>query len=129
MRTETTYFAFDETEFDTEEECLAYEAECYQNMSAVAAYDENLTFIERPTAEQWESDVIILKILDAEKAEQFLKWIQDWCSMNTDGLCGELREGDVWAWDDDEGEWFKPLEKYAELKAFAERISEAVNAS
>ena len=25
MRTETKYFAFDETEFDTEAECLAYE--------------------------------------------------------------------------------------------------------
>ena len=129
MRSETIYYAFDETEFDNEADCLAYENEYYQKMGSVAAYDESLTFIGRPTDEQWASDVMFMKILDGETATWFVRWIHGWCGMNIDGLGGELHTGDVWAWDDDEGMWYKPLEQLAELQALADRINEAVNAS
>lgn len=129
MRIEKKYYAFDETEFDNEADCIAYEDECYRNMGAVAAYDENLTFIERPTAEQWEESIMYMKILDGEKAERFVRWIKAWCGMDCDGLYGELKTDDVWAWNIEEGVWYKPLEEMAILQALVDRINKAVNGS
>ena len=129
MRVEKTYYAFDETEFDNEADCIAYEDECYRNMGAVAAFDEDLNYIEKPTAEQWEESIMHIEILDGIKAERFVRWIHGWCGMDCDGLYGELHEGDVWAWDNGNAVWYKPLEKLAELQALADRIKKAVDAS
>ena len=100
-----------------------------QGSCAVAAFDDNLHFIEKPTAEQWEESIMYMKILDGNKAERFVRWIHGWCSMDCDGLYGELHEGDVWAWDIYGSVWYKPLERLAKLQALADRINKAVGDS
>lgn len=129
MRIEKTYFAFDDTEFDNEADCVAYEDECYQNMAAVAAYDWNLNFIEKPTEEQWLANIMYIKILDGRKAERFVRWLHEWGGMTCDGLYGDLRTGEVWMWDTDNATWIKPFDKLSEMQKVCDRISKAVNAS
>lgn len=127
MKIVYTYIADDGEEFKTESECREYEESLVRANGGVAAFDKDLNYIPVPTYEQWEDKVWYMKILDGKQADKLIHWVYNYCGICMDGLPNHLTAGEVWAWNDADGEWYKPLEKYAELKRLADAIEKAVS--
>lgn len=127
MRIETKYFAFDEEEFDTEEECKAYEDNLMGNFKAVAFFDEDLKPITSANAEYINGYAMFMKILDAEKAEELFHWLYSYCGFDADGLSRNMKTGDIYAWDNDDGVWYKLAWRLTELQKTVDAIEKAVN--
>ena len=115
MRTETTYYAFDNTEFYNEEECLEYERQVNVNYSSVIFLNSKFDVIK--LSEIHEMDVLedavceaqYIKIIDAEKAKHLFDWIVSVVGMNTDGL-EEITDGMCLAYDDENADaWYDPV--------------------
>ena len=101
MRTEIHYFADDETEFDTEEECRAYEEEFMDLLSSVQFFDEN--FITVRTVEDIETDAVFMYIKDSLKACDLFDRLCGWISFEAPyGV--PYYNGDI-LWMKDTGEW------------------------
>lgn len=128
MKIVCTYIADDGEEFETESECREYEQSLVCANEGIAAFDKNLNYIATPTPSDWEENVWFMKILDGEQADRLMTWVYDQCGICMDGLPDHLTAGDVWAWTErNGGEWYKPLERYAELKRIADAIEKAVS--
>ena len=75
MRIEITYFADDDTEFETEEECLEYERIVRDNFSTLVFFDEKMNKIDNPDLTKIESDAYYFYTLEDTKSEDAIDWI------------------------------------------------------
>lgn len=103
MRTETTYYAFDETEFDNEQDCLAYEESLNRSMASVIFFNENRKRIVQPTCEDIECYAMYMKIVDADKAEEIFDWLPAYISFEKPK--GKLKNGTLYSYNCDNGGW------------------------
>lgn len=80
MRTVITYIADDETEFDNEEECIAYENGLKTDIDSVIFFDERYRIMHKPSPEEIEGNAFYMKVLDAAGAERLFDYISTWVS-------------------------------------------------
>lgn len=125
MRVEFKYYADDDTEFCTEEACLAYEAGLKSDFDSVLFFDDAFNRLTECCERTFET-VWYMKILDGEKATKLMDWQYDYYGVCMDGLPEELHAGDVYAWNNDRGEWYDPVKKMAKYKTVLDLIEKAV---
>ena len=101
MTLEITYIADDGTEFDTEEECRAYENEFNDLLASVEFFDENFILIRK--VEDVESDVTFMYIRDAKKAKKLFPRLCDYISFESPDYVA-YETGDT-LWFNDVGCW------------------------
>ena len=128
MRSETTWYAIDDTEFDTKEECEAYEKSLEDGFKSVVFFDENMNLIRFFEPEHISDYAFYMGIREPEKAWDFIRWLYGCTGMNIDGIPEDLKAGDVYAWDTSDDTWTNPAEKLAELQATVDKIIKAVAA-
>ena len=80
MRTETIYYAFDDSEFDNEEECLAYEKEIKDRMNAAVFYDDEKAIVD--VEKDGTGNVYYIRIVDAKRALFLFAWLCDYCGFD-----------------------------------------------
>lgn len=130
MRIETKYFAFDETEFDTEEECLAYETEQTALWDSVVLLDEEFHGPKPGIGmlEFAEGFAIYVKVLDAEKAGNLFNWVYEYSGTPMPPV-DMIYKGGVYKFDDDAPEdWVDLTELFHETAKELDSINKAVNA-
>lgn len=127
MRIEVHYFAEDDTEFDTEEECKAYEQSLWDNFDSAIFFDENFNIMsrERNGISGVADCAMYMQIIDAKKAERLIMWLYSYAGMSVDGI-SDLVDGDIYAWDDDDGVWYSPKKKLREWQKTVDAIEKAV---
>lgn len=126
MRVEITYYAIDDTEFDTKEDCEAYEKALEDGFKSIVFFDEDMNPITSFDPERISTYAFYMGIRDADNAYDFIRWLYGYAGMNMDGIPENLTVGDVYAWDNDEGEWRNPMQKLRELQATVDKIEKAV---
>ena len=106
MRSETTYYAFDDTEFYSEEECLAYEEKIKNSLLGVSFFDEktNPVIIDSPENAERFGDTMYFLVTEEDAAQDYLNWIKDYTGMDVPEET-KWCKGDVWFYDDDNYEW------------------------
>ena len=75
MRSETTWYAFDETEFDNKEECEEYEKKILDMINSVMFFDYDMNHIKNPTIGDIESLAFYMVIKDAKKAKELFDYL------------------------------------------------------
>ena len=101
MRIETTYYADDGTEFDTEEECLAYEKKGEEALGSVLFFDESM----KPLTMKGEyDDPYYVFIVDAERSRTLFERIADQRGICLPTTQCEYSNGEVLMYDED-GSW------------------------
>lgn len=102
MRSETTYYAFDDTEFDTAEECLAYEKSVSEQMTAAEFYDDEMNIVD--AQKDGTGDAYYIRIINAKKAPALFRWLNDQFGMEHPED-GDYEDGDLYVYDCDHDEW------------------------
>lgn len=132
MRTETTYYAFDDTSFSTKEACEEYERNITENYLSVVFFDEDLKVIdlkkynELNGLEDAVANSFYIKIVNAEHAERFFDWLRLSIGMNFDGFPDEFEDGMWLAYDNDDAyEWFNPVERAKFYEDIVNKLNEA----
>lgn len=118
MRVETHYFADDDTEFDTEEECLAYEAMLKEQLDAVAFFDDD--FNEVTEVKNIESYGVYMYIKDKSKAEALFNRLGEYISFDKPDF--GVSTGDVLQWTD--AGWESIKNRIEELQTVFYKITE-----
>ena len=124
MRSETTYYANDETEFDSEEECLAYEAALKNASKSVHFFDEHQARMSNATPEDVCNYSIYAKIIDAELAKKHFKWLYEFVGMTVPKI--ELHNGDVIKWDGESDDWVNLSDHVKRLQTELRNIQEEI---
>jgi hypothetical protein len=107
MRIETTYYADDGTEFETEEECRKYESDIDSLLLSVQFFDGQRRLIKHPTMEEIESDAMYMRIIDNEQASRLFSYLHKSISFADVELECSFETGDVLAFDNElEYKWF-----------------------
>lgn len=101
MRSETTYYAFDDTEFYSAGECLAYEKSVSEQMTAAEFYDDEMNLVD--VQKDGTGDAYYIRIINAEKAPGLFSWLYD--QYGFDYPQGKFEDGDVFSYDDRHDEW------------------------
>ena len=122
MNIEIHYFADDGTEFDTEQECLAYEAVFKEQLDAVVWMTDSIRPCE--DMEEVESLGTIMYIKDGEKANALFEHLGDYISF--DKLEAPVHTGDILEWGDDG--WFNLRSRVLSLTKHIEEIEKEVAA-
>lgn len=102
MRSETTYYAFDDTEFYSAEECLAYEKSVSEQMTAAKFYDDEMNLVD--AQKDGTGDAYYIRIVNAEKAPALFRWLNDQFGMEHPED-GDYEDGDLYVYDCDHDEW------------------------
>lgn len=118
MRKEVHYFADDDTEFDTEEECLAYEAMFKEQLDAVAFFDDD--FNEITDVENIEGYGVYMYIKDRGKAEALFDRLYEYISFDKPDF--DVSNGDVIQWTD--AGWESIKDRIEELQTVFYKIAE-----
>lgn len=130
MRIETTYFAFDDTEFETEAECLAYEKKLDGMWDSVILLDEEFRTYEVAKIspmEFLESFALYIKVLDAEKAGELINWVYEQTGASMPPV-DMIYTGGVYKFDDDAPEdWVDLTELFHETAKELDSINKAVS--
>lgn len=122
MRIEITYYANGDSEFDTEEECLAYETMQRDAQKSIVFFDT--PHYERcETPEKIASYGIYAYIIDAESAKQYFLWLYQ--TYGTTVTHCDYKNGDVLYWDGECDEWFNFTKKIADLTKTYEDVLKA----
>ena len=130
MRKEITYYAFDDTEFDTEEACLEYEQNLRLDLSSFLLLNKKFEAIELKNLSDLNaldkaiSETFYIKILNVEIAERFFNWIMLTVGMNMDGFPEEFADGMWLAYDDDNGVWFDPVACMKHYASIVDKLNE-----
>lgn len=103
MRKETTYYAFDETEFYDERSCRNYEREFFSSLDSVIMRDEDLKPISMSEEDvNKAADAYYIFIINAEKARTLFKHLED--LIGTEQPKCEFEDNDVLVYDE-AGTW------------------------
>ena len=131
MRKETTYYAFDDTEFATEEACLEYERSVKEDYLSVLFLDEDLKPIDLSDKkglyelEDAVAGAYYIKIINAETAERFFHWLRLSIGVNMEGFPEELKSGMWLVYDDeDDYEWYDPIERMKYYANIVDKLNE-----
>ena len=127
MRAETKYYAIDDTEFDTREECEAYEKALKDGFNSIVFFDENMKQITGFDPGHISDYAFFMGIREPEKAYEFIRWLYGYAGMCIDGIPENMKAGEAYAWDNSDGEWHNPAAKLAELSAIVDKIAKAVD--
>lgn len=126
MRIETTYFAFDGTEFDTEEECLAYENRVLALWDSVDTFDSEFNLGEKGSETALE-DAYYIVVKDEENAKSFVQWVNSVYGFSFPDE--DIVEGNgIIYYDEDRSAWVNLTKHYEELGEKLASIEKAVNA-
>lgn len=128
MRVETTYYSFDEKEFDNKEKCLAYEAMVLDKLKSVVFLDADFDRIDNEDPADVAESAMYVKIFNGEKAAELIEWLEEYTGVCFDGL-EDIESGDVFAFDEQVGVWYNLADRISELKEMEDTISKAVDAS
>ena len=120
MRSETTYYAFDDTEFYSEEECLAYEKSVSEQMTAAEFYDDEMNLVD--VQKDGTGNVYYIRIINAEKAPGLFSWLYD--QYGFDYPRGEFEDGDVFSYYARNDEWINLINQ----KKLIEQVEAAFRA-
>lgn len=102
MRVECAYIAMDETEFDTEAECLAYEHGLKDRLKAAVFYDDERNVVD--AMKDGTGDAYYIRIVDAKEAPFLFEWLCHYVGF--DYPKGEdYEDGDLLVYDCDHDEW------------------------
>lgn len=118
MRKEIHYFADDDTEFDTEEECIAYERTFKEQLDAVLFFDDDLN--ELTETSDIESYGVFMYIKDRDKAECLFDRLGEYISFDKPDF--GVSTGDVLQWTD--AGWESIKNRIKELQTTFNRIAE-----
>ena len=131
MRIETTYYAFDDTEFYDERSCRNYEREFFSTLDSVIMRDEDLKPIEISEDNYGDAaDAYYIFIVDSDKARTMFTYLE--------GLIGtpqpkcEFENNDILVYDEKGGwdnSWVNLSRRVREdsqrLKHIAEEVSKS----
>ena len=120
MRSETTYYAFDDTEFYSAEECLAYEKSVSEQMTAAEFYDDEMNLVD--VQKDGTGNVYYIRIINAEKAPGLFSWLYD--QYGFDYPRGEFEDGDVFSYYARNDEWINLINQ----KKLIEQVEAAFRA-
>ena len=118
MRVETHYFADDDTEFDTEEECLAYERTFKEQLDAVLFFTDD--FEEVTSVEDIDGYGVYMLIKDRDKAECLFDRLGEYISFDKPDF--GVSTGDVLQWTD--AGWESIKDRIEELQTVFYKITE-----
>lgn len=126
MRTETTYYAFDETEFDNEQDCLDYERGLTKLSGSVQWFTEDRALMKETDLQDVESIAMYFRVVDADAAAEFFDWLPTMISFDKPEC--KLENGQVFAYDTDTGGWDDMRELIRRISSVIEEIeSEATD--
>lgn len=129
MRIETTYFAFDDTEFDTEEECIAYETEQNALWDSVVLLDEEFHG-PKPGIGMLEFAVgfaIYVKVIDVEKYGKLFNWVYEYSGTSMPPV-DTIYTGGVFKYDESVREnWIDLTERLREITMEMAEIEKVVS--
>lgn len=128
MRVETTYYSFDEKEFDSKEKCLAYEALVQDKFKSVVFLDDDFDRMNYEDPAYTAEYAMYVKILDVEKAAELIEWLEEYTGVCFAGLA-DIDSGDIFAFDEQVGVWYNLADRISELKEMEDTINKAVDAS
>lgn len=120
MRSETTYYAFDDTEFYSAEECIAYEKSVSEQMTAAEFYDDEMNLVD--VQKDGTGDAYYIRIINAEKAPGLFSWLND--QYGFEYPQGEFEDGDVFSYDTRCDEWINLINQ----KKLIEQVEAAFRA-
>lgn len=130
MRIETTYFAFDDTEFETEAECIAYEKKLNNLWDSVVLIDEEFRTYEVAKIspmEFLESFALYIKVLDAEKAGELINWVYEQTGASMPPV-DMIYTGGVFKYEESANEdWIDLTERLREVTMETAEIEKVVN--
>lgn len=130
MRIETKYFAWDESEFDTEEECLAYEKGLEDMWSGVVLIDEEYRTqvdAQMPAHDFLEGFALYIKVLDVEKAKEMINWVTEYSGVSVPPV-DMIYENGLFKFDEDaQDEWVDLYERLREVTLEVESVEKKVN--
>lgn len=122
MRIETKYFADDDTEFETEEECRAYEQFHKDCMESIAIFDDEMNYMDSPTLEQIESYAFYIYIRDGYKASRLFSWLKEQISFDDEGIDYPIVSGELYAFNAENGKWYEMDAQLVSLRNNIERM-------
>lgn len=124
MRKETKFYAFDDTEFDSEDECLVYEKRAKSFLCGARFFDEEckelVVDLDNPEPLEY---AFFAHILDASAAASLFSWLKEYTGMDIPN--GEFHDNDLWYYDDDRYEWVNATEMMKKLTEIVKKISAA----
>ena len=120
MRSETTYYAFDDTEFYSAEECIAYEKSVSEQMTAAEFYDDEMNLVD--VQKDGTGDAYYIRIINAEKAHGLFSWLND--QYGFEYPQGAFEDGDVFSYDTRCDEWINLINQ----KKLIEKVEAAFRA-
>lgn len=124
MRTETKFYAFDDTEFESESECLAYEKMLKGSLCGVRFFDgeaHELT-LDPDNPEEIE-DAMYCHIVDDKAAPALFDWLNSYTGLELPNT--EIKNNDLWYYDTDQYEWVNVTEKLKKLTGIVKKIADA----
>ena len=131
MRKEIAYYAFDDTEFTTEEACLEYERSVKEDYLSVLFLDEELKPIDLSgktglyELEDAVAGAYYIKIINAEAAERFFHWLRLAVGVNMDGFPDEFEDGMWLAYDNDDAyAWYDPIKRMKYYANIVDKLNE-----
>lgn len=125
MRKVVTWIAEDGEEFETQEECYAWEHRFDENVGGVVFLDDYFCIIPFDL-EQIYDDFQYAVIKDADKAAELFRAIREWerCFVIPTGY----KNGDILSWDSDDEKYDFLYEERRKLNEKIDRIEKAVSA-
>ena len=109
MEVVTTYVAFDDREFDDEQECLAYER-ALQELRGIIAFDEDRKIVS--SVEELATSCPYCFITDAEEAKQTFSYIYEYYGTE---IPRGFSDGDLLRYDDDKDDWVNIFNEFCKL--------------
>ena len=102
MRIECTYIACDDTEFETEAECLAYERGIEDRLKAAVFYDDEKKIVD--VENDGTGNAYYIRIVNANDAPSLLRWLYNYVGFDYP-KDDDYTDGDLLVYDCDHDEW------------------------
>ena len=130
MRIETTYYAFDETEFYDERSCRRYEEEFFSSLTGAVLRDQNFKRIDIK-ADDYEcaENAYYIFIVDANKAKVMFAYLYDLTGVEQPQC--EFSNGDILVYEGEgwDGAWVNISERIKADSHTLKKILEEVSKS
>ena len=124
MRSETTWYAFDETEFYNKEECEEYEKKILDMVNSVIFFDYDMNQMTNPTIGDIESLAFYMVIKDAKKAKELFDYLPHYISFETPRF--NYENGDKFEFDEVAEEWINIDEEHRRILDKVNRFNKAL---
>ena len=122
MHSVTTWYAFDETEFDSKEECEEYERTTLDLINSVMFFDYEMNYLKDPTVADIEELAFYMIITDVKKAEALFDYLPRYISFEAPN---RIENGSMFEYDKDDCSWIDLQYEYVVIGARLERLVKA----